>query len=504
MSKEQNKNLEENKQKDEKKTEGKNQLKEEKLENLKQEDLIVKYTEEIKLFKKNINEKNKEIDHICDQIKEKEKKISDYSHKNKKLHSQLEQLKSELDHKLNHIETRKIGEIEYIKKIKSSSYEKILLIREKELKNVTNFIKILKKDKENLEKNLQERTDIGKILEFENKIENLNKENTQLINEIHYFKRLNEQHRICPEHIKSCENDLKLLNEEIHHLKFKENGLKRKLSIESNSRNKTNSKLENILNAVVYQKTECSNLLNNMKVIEKKKSISIIGLKNANTESKPQGNYQPYFEQYNPSKQVELMKKEKKRQNKKLFAKDDTNITKFNKNQDKNSIQSEYLSKSLALNHIERESEIKNLFNEKERKYLIKLYPQKQVEKFESSFHISEKLRVNGYQQYKKEMNESSNEITILKESIHLKSLEVKEIEQKNKLYIFQLNELKNEQSLMNKKIEETKEKVIYVNSKLKEKGNENNILHLQVLNLNKLQKEYQEREIRESSLKKY
>ena len=101
-------------------------------------------------------------------------------------------------------------------------------------------------------------------------------------------------------------------------------------------------------------------------------------------------------------------------------------------------------------------------------------------------------------------MNESSNEITILKESIHLKSLEVKEIEQKNKLYIFQLNELKNEQSLMNKKIEETKEKVIYVNSKLKEKGNENNILHLQVLNLNKLQKEYQEREIRESSLKKY
>jgi len=61
--------------------------------------------------------------------------------------------------------------------------------KEKELKNATKLIEILKKDKEALFNNLNERSDYKQVVEFEDKLKLIEKKNKELILEVDTLKK---------------------------------------------------------------------------------------------------------------------------------------------------------------------------------------------------------------------------------------------------------------------------------------------------------------------------
>lgn len=486
-----------------KKPEEKSLNKEEKLENFKKEDLITKLSEEKEQIKKKNEETIKEIKTVTDKIDENEKKLVDYSNNNKKLYSQLEELKKEVDEKLEHVSTKRIADKESAKKIKNSPYEKILLIKEKELKNVTKLITILKKDKDNLSKDFIEKSDPTKLIELEKKVKLLEQKNNDYLEEINYLKKLREEHKKCPEFIKNNDLDIKTLKDELYQLKQKDLEISRKVNTEIENREKTKVKLEVVKKSALSQRNECENLMINSN--EKSRSVNfskILFKKSILDTPNKNGDYQPYFQQYDPIRNIQKNLKENKIKNRKLFSKDDTTIhvklPEIHNKNEKMKINSQYLSKSLATVRLDPDNEINRLFNEKERKLILKVFEIKDVEKLEERLEKSEKERVLGSKQYKNEMNELYNQINHINESLKMVNLETKEVEQKNKLYNYQLNEYKTEHSIQEKRIIETQEKLKALNQMLKEKENENHFLYSQVKSLKKIQEIQEEKMIRE------
>jgi len=486
-----------------KKPEEKTQSKEEKLENFKKEELILKFSEEKEQFKKKKEENSKEIKIITDKIDENDKRLIDYSNKSKKLFSYLEELRNEVDEKLDHVSIKRIAEKENANKIKSSPYEKILLIKEKELKNVTKLITILKKDKDNLSKDLNEKSDPTRLVELEKKFKILEQKNSDYLEEINYLKKLKEEHKKCPELIKNNEIDIKSLKDELFQIKQKELEISRKLNTEMENREKTKLKLETVQKSATSQRNECEKLISQTN--EKTKSVSsskfILKKSDIDTQTK-NGNYHPYFQQYNPSKEIEKNLKEKKMKNRKLFSKDDTTIQvklpEIHDKNDKMKISSQYLSKSLATVRIDPDNEINKLLHEKEKKLILKVFDGKEVEKYEERFEKSEKDRILSNKQYKSEMNELFNQINRVNESLKMINFEEKEVQQKNKLYNYQLNEYKTEHNIQEKRIIAAQEKLKALNQMLKEKENENHFLYSQVKSLKKIQEMQEEKMAKE------
>ena len=97
-----------------KENKGKVSQKEEKLENIIREDLIIRYNEENEIFKKEKDELSRREEEIVKNIKDKDVILQDLIIKNKKLYSQLDEIQKEVDNKLDKISTKKVAHKEKI------------------------------------------------------------------------------------------------------------------------------------------------------------------------------------------------------------------------------------------------------------------------------------------------------------------------------------------------------------------------------------------------------
>ena len=131
-----------------------------------------------------------------DEIDDKDNIIGSLSNQNKKLIKLLEQLKDDVDSKLDKVETKKLAEkIKDIKK--DSTLEQILINKDKELKNAYKLMDILQKDKNDLTKNLTEKSDYSSVVSLEDKVKFLEKKLYEANSEIKLFKSVCEEHKFC-------------------------------------------------------------------------------------------------------------------------------------------------------------------------------------------------------------------------------------------------------------------------------------------------------------------
>ena len=506
MSKE-NKEIKKSEEKKEDKKNTKD-VKEDKLENLKKEELLLKHKEESEKFLMEKMEKMKIIGDLNKNIETKETVLSELTQKNRKLYKQLEEMQKEIDEKLEKVSSKKVAHREKViqeQKLMSqneNSKGKNLKIKDLELKNAFRLVEILKKDKQNLELNLKENSDLDKVLKLEEKKKNLEIKNQSLGLEIKELLRLVDKHKRCPENSKNFDEDLRTMNEEIYQLKLKQKDIHNKISEEQNKHLNTKTQLENI-------KTDYTSLTGNCYKLKQEFTISsknnVLGNHNINnnkvnrnSQSNSQG-YKPFFNQYDPYAEVVITKKKKSLQ-KKREKFEEAFKNEFEASP-RGSFQSAYLSKSLlitnspVINNNSQDQEINKLFLPKEKMYLQKFFKKEEIDKYEEKYEKVEKSRVEAEKNYKSEMKEMNKDMASLHENIKLTTLELKEIDQKSKIYNFKINEYKSDQTIQHEKIIEIQRKIEIMNHTLKEKSNENQILLSQITQLQKLNKYQLDRE---------
>ena len=155
-----------------------------------------------------------------DEIDDKDNIIGSLSNQNKKLIKLLEQLKDDVDSKLDKVETKKLAEkIKDIKK--DSTLEQILINKDKELKNAYKLMDILQKDKNDLTKNLTEKSDYSSVVSLEDKVKFLEKKLYEANSEIKLFKSVCEEHKFCLNYKSTIEKNRKEFHDEIILLKNK-------------------------------------------------------------------------------------------------------------------------------------------------------------------------------------------------------------------------------------------------------------------------------------------
>ena len=130
-----------------------------------------------------------------------------------------------------------------------------------------------------------------------------------------------------------------------------------------------------------------------------------------------------------------------------------------------------------------------HLFNQNEKKILLNILPEKEIEKFEKRFECIDNAKNNLKRKYLIETKLLNKENKILENKYENSILQLKENEQKNKSLFIQLNEQKKEVSNLQKKLEQCIKSLEEQKNKVKQKDEENKIL---IKELEDLQKSYE------------
>lgn len=450
------------------------------LETLKKEELITKIKEFEEKLKAEKEEKKKLLETKNKEIESKEKTILTIASTNKKLMNELEDLKKEVDEKLDKMSVRQIRnqEMSQEKSKKGYAFEKVLKVREKELKNVMSLIEIYKKDKENLEKTLNEKSDYKQIVALQNKLKEEENRTIQLENEIKVYNRLKEEHNRC-EQMKidlvdektRMMTDMKYLRSKNREFQFKIKEEEEKISklsdllaaTKANILLKTKDKIETKNNAAV-------NITPNIKPFNTSSNITLPvlninpgGVKNSNTNLNSE-NVPPLLngEKKNPVKKTksEVRTKFSRSLHNKQF---DT----FNSNSDR---------------HV--------LFPKEEKEIISKLLPQEQLEKIQMRFNAIDQSKFSLEKKFITETKGLTKKLLDAQERLELASIQTKEAEQKNKILSYQINEHKNENKIMRRKLTELKKNINNSHKTLADKEEEIKLLTAKIQSLMQMKTE--------------
>ena len=152
-----------------------------------------------------------------------------------------------------------------------------------------------------------------------------------------------------------------------------------------------------------------------------------------------------------------------------------------------------YYSKSLnALRQKIKEQEdegIAHLFTEDDKKSLEKVLTKEEIETYEGRYEASQRSKLVTDRKMKIDKKVIIKQIHELDEQLKYITLNLREAEQKSKIYQFQINDYKNDISAQENKLYELNMTMDVVNQLLREKEQENKILLLQIHNLKKITK---------------
>ena len=466
------------------------------LDKLKKEDLIVKVKEFEDKLKFEKDERKKQIEVKNKEIESKEKVIFTIAGTNKKLVNELEDLKKEVDEKLDKIGLKQLKETEkeIEMKKKQQPLEHVLKVKEKELKNALNLLEVIKKDKDNLQKNLNEKSDFNKVISLQDKLKEEENKKIQLETEIRSFQKLKDEHNKCENYKADFEKEKVQMMNEMKFLKEKNKELKNKMKEDEQKQEKSNKQLAdtkqtntNITNNIVNNATN-PNPNNSGKNISDTQTqgnkpttqnvSTLPDIKNFDPKSKSLNKVSTSGDLQNIQKYWTLLESADKR------PKDDTAIGKKKQAPKNEKEYREFLSKerhkfsmSLQNKNIRvpesSESRIK-LFGSEEKQILSKLLPTNEINKLEKKFEMIDTSKAALERKYATDVKTLNKKVVDLEDRLEMILLQNKETEQKNKILSFQINEHKHENKILTRKIIDLNNKLKNVHSALNEKEEEN------------------------------
>jgi hypothetical protein len=201
-------------------------------------DIITK-DERIKELEKTLKEKDRDLN-------DKEKIIYNLNIANTKLMISLDELKREVDEKLDKVNVKKINHKMKKQKEKENPLEIVLKLKEKELKNKMNLLEILRKDNEQLNKTLESSSSIKAVIDLQDKLKLKEKENMDLVSEIKALNRQLEEHKKCMKVKGQSDEEMRLLKEELKKAKEISKDCQIKLKEEESKHTKTKDSLLNL------------------------------------------------------------------------------------------------------------------------------------------------------------------------------------------------------------------------------------------------------------------
>ncbi len=176
-----------------------------------------------------LNEKNKTIKQLKKDIEEKEKKIKLITKTNNKLKQSLDEFSKKVDDKL-------FNSKNYFNNFRKSKYNLKNNgnyddeLKQKELDNAMNIIKILKNDNQRLQNTVDNYEKNNKLKDLENMNKLKEDENINLENQIKFLKKELNSYHILLKKNKIYENQIEILNKENKSYKDNNKLLKNKLS----------------------------------------------------------------------------------------------------------------------------------------------------------------------------------------------------------------------------------------------------------------------------------
>ena len=386
------------------------------------------------------------------EIERKERTINQMTETNKKLKSELEILQVEVQEKLDKMEFKEKNDIfENEKKKRYAPLEQLLKVKEKELQNSIDIVKTYKKEKEQLQQIIEDKVDMVQINSLNDQIKLAQEKIYDLEKEQKYLLKVKEEH-------KKCAFEQNKIQKEIDELKKQINELKQQ--------NKEKAKTERIHLSMQTSQIMKDNININKKSPEEKElqiknSLDEFWSKNKDKlmESDDENNTN---ENNNNNNLNDMKKKEDKKEN-------ILNI--------KKKIAEEIRNENLKIGKSNELLPKIPLFNQNEKKILLNILPEKEIEKFEKRYECIDNAKNNLKRKYALETKLLNKENKDLENKYEISLLQLKENEQKNKNLLIQINEQKKEVFSLQKKLEQCIKVLEDQKNKVRLKDEENKIL---------------------------
>ena len=415
-----------------------------------------------------------------EEIEFKTNKINQLKGVNEKLQNEFKNLQAKAQENMDKIENReKNDRNEQEKQNRQNSLEQMLKVKEKELSNSNYQVDKFTKEKEKLRKKLDETININEINYLKDQIKVAQEKVDELNKEKKYLSDIQEEHFKCQEKFQNLNQEIDKLKEELNEIKKQQ-------------RKETKFDHNNL------------GIMNNSKSMKKitsgKGDLGLgqgigIGAKllkqNQEEEEKIKKSLEKFWK-INKDKLLSLSS-EKIEQNKSHIAMTKNNLNSeiktklikktnnlFNK---KKKFGEELRNKNID-NNLSNELPLIPLFNTQEKKILLNILPEKELEKFEKRYEFVDKEKNNLQRKLVFETKNLNKENKELEDKFEMSNNQIKENEEKNKALELkieeqnkEINNLQEKLDKINKNVEEKKKKILQI-------GQENKTLLKQIQDL--------------------
>ena len=228
-----------------------------------------KLLKQLKDSEKELNEKNNIIKNLKKEISEKENKIKLITKTNNKLKLSLNEISKKIDDKL--FNNKNLFERKSKYNNKSNNYDDEL--KQKELDNAMNIIKILKNDNHRLQTAIDNYEKNNKLKDLENINKIKEDENINLENQVKMLKKELKSYNIYLKKCKIYENQIEILNSEIKTLKDNIKILKNKIGNKMPKNNSTIDINQGNINKGYLSPKKIDNFNKNISYIKKSRNM---------------------------------------------------------------------------------------------------------------------------------------------------------------------------------------------------------------------------------------
>jgi hypothetical protein len=391
-------------------------------------------------YEKQLEERDDKIDELSEEVNQHEQRYENLNGKYIKLKASFDEISRELDEHLDKVGFKNISH-KMKNKPKENPLEIIIKMKEKEIKNTVQLMEVLRKNNEQLNKNIDNYTNVTFITELQNRLNMKEKENQELLVEIKTLNRGLEEHKRCIKTKKEIDEDYKNLKDELRKTKEEKKEAQMKMKEEVAKHVKTKDSLINLKREVDDSKRHKNLNINDPDAVKKLQSNIDLDRKkvsNLNHDGGVQNLYEGVDESNNKQRSSSNKQKELNRSldkpEKRVYSKDDN-------------------------------------------------------EAYEKRIETLEKSKQSMEGRYKAEIKQLVKKNQLQEDQIEYISSQYKESEQKNKILQYQSNEYKNEKKVYQRKINELQAIIDKLTNSLKEKEQENNILSGQLKELKRVTK---------------
>ena len=419
-----------------------------------------------------------------EEIEFKTKTINQLKIVNEKLQKEFENLQAKAQENMDKIENKeKNDKNELEKQNKQNSLEQMLKVKEKELSNSNAQVDKFTKEKEKLRKKLDETVNINEINYLKDQIKIAQEKVHELKKEKKYLSEIKDEHYKCQEKFQNLNKEIEKLKGELLEIKKQQRNEikydKSNIGIMTNSKSvKKINPLKSDLNLQGLTTLERIQRQNQNEEEKIKKSLEkfwkinkdkLLSLSNENIDQNLSGNNLSGSNINITNKSQEIRTKLVKRSN---------NL--FNK---KKKFEEELRNKNLD-NNISNELPIIPLFNNQEKKILLNILPEKELEKFERRYEFIDKEKNNLQRKLVFETKNLNKENKELKDRYEFSNNQLKENEEKNRILSLKIEQQNKEIINLQDKLDKINKRIEEKRNKVKEKDEENKLLLKQIQEL--------------------